>query len=56
MENRSCYGQAFRQLRLDRGYSLKEAAGNIISPQMLGVLSMENLVLVLITLAVSSSV
>ena len=37
MENRSCYGQAFRQLRLDRGYSLKEAAGNIISPQMLGV-------------------
>ena len=55
MENRSCYGQAFRQLRLDRGYSLKEAAGNIISPQMLGVLSMENLVLVLITLAVSNS-
>ena len=37
MENRSCYGKAFRQLRLDRGYSLKEAAGNIISPQMLGV-------------------
>lgn len=34
MENRSCYGKAFRQLRLDRGYSLKEAAGNIISPQM----------------------
>lgn len=28
MENRSCYGKAFRQLRLDRGYSLKEAAGN----------------------------
>lgn len=31
------YGMAFRHLRIDRGYSLKEAAGNIVTPQMLGV-------------------
>ena len=55
MENRSCYGQAFRQLRLDRGYSLKEAAGNIISPQMLGVFEhgKSGISLNLITLAIS---
>lgn len=34
---KNSYGTAFRHLRIDRGYSLKEAAGNIITPQMLGV-------------------
>ncbi|WP_233340667.1 helix-turn-helix domain-containing protein [Streptococcus sp. 121] len=31
----SCYGKAFRKIRKERKVSLKEAAGDIISPQLL---------------------
>ncbi|WP_303976906.1 helix-turn-helix transcriptional regulator, partial [Streptococcus danieliae] len=31
----SCYGQAFRKIRKERKVSLKEAAADIISPQLL---------------------
>lgn len=31
----SCYGKVFRKIRKERKVSLKEAAGDIISPQLL---------------------
>lgn len=56
------FGETFRQLRISRGLSLKEAAGNIVSPQFLSRfekgekgISLENFSRLLITLGLEWS-